>query len=251
MIKKIVTITVFLILSNIIHCQDESNRFGIGFNFTPNVAYRAILFDDIWTDEVKTNLRNTLHGWDHSSLRFSYGIPCYVRIADKISLESRVYFSQRGYGRIRNSDLPDTITMNLDLVHKSTSGQSWYSYFDIPIMLRYYIVQKGSISIYSKVGASLNCLVLVKHKSHTESYGDFEHNFSEIFHLKDLFDEGYRRINLSSIVAVGASVKINQKLYLQIEPIWNFMITHLFNEKSSREFHHYEVGLRTGIIYTL
>ncbi len=111
-----------------------------------------------------------------------------------------------------------------------------FEYFEIPVMVRYNLVQK-KVGVHLTGGLSAN--ILSSNYSYVEANGNRQ-SVGETENIRD--------VNYSGVFGVGMNYSITDKLSFNIEPTIRYSITPI-NESSDINSFLYSMGVFTGISY--
>lgn len=230
---------LFILLFNFqaILSQSELTQFSIGFDISPKLLYRTAQVDkDILEggDYSKIIFYNQLINNEKPIFGYSIGIPFTWHKNLKTSIETGLYYSQRGFGWYDDWSLYS---------NKNSNGKVVHHFIDVPFLINYSLYQGSRIRFYFKGGPNLN--IIIKSVEFIE-YGSVGSQ-KNVYDYNYLKDREYRRFNLSAAIAIGTSISISDRFEIRIEPILNYSLNAIPQKGDiTRRFR--EFGIRTGVI---
>ncbi|HTB07452.1 MAG TPA: outer membrane beta-barrel protein [Bacteroidia bacterium] len=245
---KIHLYLLFILLPIRVFCQNadttshaKQSRLSIGILFSPEYSYRTISPDQSASSQEITTSRNSTEIY---RITYSAGIICVYQLNKKITLSIGTEYSDKGY-KTKSSTLflyNPTINPRTGTVSSSSTGTATfiyhYYYIDIPIKASYYFIAKR-VKIYVSLGLSTN-INLSDYNTATLDYSDGTTTSST-----EKTNNGFSTINLQAIAGVGTRYDLSRKLYIMVEPTFNYSINSIV-QAPIREYL-YSFGLNTSV----
>jgi len=243
-LKKVIYILLML-LPTLTFAQDTTSKFSIGILFAPNYSYRFISTDDnnssvMYVIEVRNDTEIPKFG-------YTFGLTFDYSISEKLQLETGILFSDNGE-QTKKLTLtfasqwdPQTGTIVIqpsDSLPRFVSFKYNYYYFDIPLNVRYHVINK-TIGIYITSGISTN--IHITNRWVRKLYYDDEKVDKEA----STTNYNFRKFNVSAQFGIGFNYKISSKFNVSIQPTFRYMIFSIWNAPIKQKF--YSIGLATKI----
>lgn len=220
--KNIITILfISLSLSSIAqngvipNIKGERNLY-IGFNFSPDICYRTLTTSD--TAAIINYIVDHRNAYEVPKLGYTTGISIRLDLTNRISLESGINFSNKGY-HYKWTDLyfgaqvDPRYGFNVDSTNAIVRAKFCYRdfYIDVPLNAIYYFGRKR---MHFNLGIGLTTNVFI---------GEYvvstleQANGKKERYRSSRYDD-LARINLSPTIFFGATYNINDRIQLGIEP---------------------------------
>jgi hypothetical protein len=220
--------------------QENSTKVSMGFSFNPQLS-----------DKIPGYL--TRHYDDHFKLSWTAGVFLKKQIADKFSIQSGMYLSNKGsayqYQFLLNDTIRDLLLASEGKYPEESYSESNHYFIDIPLTLNYLLHKGRKLSYYSRFGLIGNIYVASEGFTKTDyndgSQGVWYRHFN-YWQLKEDFI--VRMLNLSVCLALGVEHSINSNFGLFIEPNFDMSILPLYNSHSSNKPRYYNIGLSFGFL---
>lgn len=211
---KICVLIILFTSSLLSYSQDSTltnkKKLYLGLTVSPDFSYRNTSNNYYFTEET-------------AKLGYTIGISSRLNITKKISIESGLLLSNKGYkNNFSGLTFGDMIDPRRGFIYNTQNTprkvEYIYSYYylDIPIKAAFTFGQR-KIHFFAAAGITPNILIKTTEKSIiTYQNGDTDNDSHDA-----LFN--YNRFNLSPTVSVGLS-KITAKSILKIEPYFSYGI---------------------------
>jgi len=232
--KRLLAITIILI-SFSANGQTENirNKMLWGVNFSPDLNFRT-LSGEPTIDNVLI-ARNNI---EIPNFGFTTGVNVSLPLAQKLSLETGIQYSDRGYRSEKQQ-----LIFEMPNPNNPTTAEAVYSYHSIGIPLKAkFLFGMNRIRFHSTVGLVTNFLLAAKSVITLEYT-----NASPEKRKLDMIDD-LHRVDLSLNVAAGVDYSISQKILLVAEPTFRYGL--LKAAKSQVSEHLWSLGLNLGVYYS-
>ncbi len=217
------------------YCQsadDSERKFSVGLSFSPDYCYRSIISDKSSVNDIICKNRDSI---EIPKYGFTSGISLKYRLNKTISLESGVFYSEKGEKTksiALKSDIDEGFA-KLKLIYH-------YSYLDIPLKVNINLLT-SKLKVYISAGLVANIFMSNKNISYVEYTDGSTKSFS------NNYNNEYNRLALSFIAGLGLSYDISDKFTCKFEPSYKRFITSATNTPIKGYF--YSSGLNVGIDY--
>jgi hypothetical protein len=238
--------TVFFI-SICIFAQDKQPakpelRKGIlGFNFSPEISYRRITPYSTQTDKkLWIDYRDKVNSVESSKTGSTFGINLGQRFNEKLSLESGLYFSFKGFKQNLSQNTPNSF------LRREVIAEYKINYFDFPLELNYRTgIEKTKLLI--AYGLVINRLAIAKLEFSEQV--NFNNTLTNSIKLTD----NYRKFNLSTTFGFGFDSQINENFGIRLKS--NFRYGLFSAQKQNKGRIHYDhlwaIGLNLNLYFNI
>lgn len=234
--KTKITSLLFILISSVVFGQTaepvSSSKVSIGISFSPDYCYRSLHSESSF--QLGTEFRDTM---EVAKLSYTTGLSLLFKPWDRVSFETGLYFSDKGY-KTKVMDLYD-INPLIHLAVNRVKTTYHYYYLDIPLKLNYYLL-KGKVDLFVSAGVSANIYLSQRATCKLEDPEETQ----TISSRGDL-----SQLNMAVLISGGIDYEISNRLNLRIEPIFRHAITPIV-EAPIKEYH-YSIGANFGLYYTL
>jgi len=238
--RLLLTLATFTVLST--HAQKTRNesaarKFSFGLVLSPDFAYRTLKNNGGGTNaDLVINSRNQM---EIGKLGYTCGLAFSVNVTKRLSFETGLQYSKKGY-QTKKRDLvyspPDpALPVRARFIYN-------YKYIDVPFKLDF-VLREGRLRFIAGAGFAINFLVNADQKS------IFEYSNGNIKRTKQSPAFDFKKFNLSPMISLGLGYRINDHLYLSIEPTFRYGILKITDTPVTEYL--WNAGLNTGIHYTL
>lgn len=182
----------------------------IGFNFSPDYAYRGLKNGDgsSSTDLVIKSIN------DIEIAKFGYttGVNACFNFSPRVGFETGIQFSNKGYKTINRDLVYFPPNSSLPINSKTVYA---YQYIGIPVKAKFSF-GKSKVRFVSSIGFITNFLLNVKQSTSFEYAGGKKEKKSQSS------KSGFKNAGISPIVSVGIDYKLNKKIHLFAEPTFRY-----------------------------
>jgi len=234
--KTKITSLLFILVSAVVFGQTaepvSSSKVSIGISFSPDYCYRSLHPKSSY--QFGTEFRDTM---EVAKLGYTTGLSLLYKPWDRISFETGLYFSDKGY-KTKVIDLYDINPPTHLAVNRAKTIYHYY-YLDIPIKLNYYLL-KGKVDLFVSAGVSANIYLSSRAIFKLEDPEETQTTSSS----GDL-----SQLNMAVLIGGGVDYEISNRLNLRIEPIFRHAITPVVDAPIKE--YQYSIGTNFGLYYTL
>jgi hypothetical protein len=232
---------LFVIFSTHVYAQpDENNsnkKFSVGINFSPDYAYSILKSPE--TGEVEKDDR------EYPRFGFTSGIVAKYKFLTRLTLESGLQFSNKGYNLKVSEQKKETYSYGYNQLYNPSilieaTAKVQYYYLGIPLKINYYLVQK-KFNLYVSFGASADYYLDAKAKDVIE-YSDR----TEILR-NNIYNFGLNKFNFVGLAGFGVESSLSKKLKIRIEPVFRYSFTPVAEIYKNEYLH--SVGLNFVLFY--
>lgn len=182
----------------------------IGFNFSPDYSFRSLKNNDgsSSTDLIIKNRNNI----EIAKFGYTTGLNICFNFSQVVAFETGIQFSNKGYK-----------TKKLDLIYFPPNPASpskvkftyAYQYIGIPLKAKFSI-GKSKMRFLTSIGFMTNLLLNVKQTT------NYEYNNGSTEKKTQSTTSGFNKIDISPMVSIGVDYKLNNKIYLIVEPTFRY-----------------------------
>jgi Outer membrane protein beta-barrel domain len=190
----------------------EPQRIFIGVNFSHDYDYRKLKNNNgSPSTGIVLNSRN-----DREVGKFGYttGLNVCIHFTKLMGFETGIQYSNKGYQTKRHDLIfpsPDpTLPTKAKFIYN-------YYYIDIPLKVNF-TFGKGKLQFFSSTGFTTNIFI----KETQTSVFEYADGRTEKEREETNFD--YKKIDISPMISVGFTYKINEKMHLRVEPTFRYGI---------------------------
>jgi hypothetical protein len=200
----------------------------------PNIGYRSLNYNGVNSVvEIERNDNEV------GRIGFVFGIGLRNRLAKKYSLSYGIQYMEYGHnGRYQNLKFTE---QNGSYPIKSKSS-IFYQSIGIPMSVQYHFLS-NKLKHYIKLGMESE-FILQKTSETSVEYNDRTTNEEHRFTL------GYRSIQISALLGVGLSYKMNDKIEILGEPLYRSQLTSINRDETAKE-RPYTIGFNIQLIINL
>jgi Outer membrane protein beta-barrel domain len=215
----------------------EPQQIFIGVNFSPDYTNRKLKNNNgIATTGIVLNSRN-----DNETGKFGYttGLNVCIHFTKLIGFETGIQYSNKGY-QTKKMDLnfgqpgPGLPTKSKHIYN--------YHYIDIPLKVNF-TFGKGKVQFFSSAGFITNIFIKATQTNILE-YADGRKDKRK---ESSTFD--YKKIDISPMISVGFTYKINEKMHFTVEPTFRYGILKIIDAPITEYL--WNAGLNMGFYYRL
>jgi opacity protein-like surface antigen len=215
----------------------HKNKWRIGLNFSPDYCFRKLDSTNI-TNGNPPNVRYTIMHYRDSIERAKFGFTAGISIGydinQNISLESGIFYSDKGYqtmelGPFNGSNIS---IGGVKLIYS-------YNYIDIPLMVDATFINYKKFSIGINVGIVLDMFL------NAYSTSVLDNNSNTTTTSKDNND--YNKINISIMAGFNFNYKINSKFSIKLEPTYRYGMIRIIDAPITAYL--WNAGVNIGIDY--
>lgn len=216
-----------------------NKNFFVGLTFSPDFCYRTIVQNDkTMTDEQWNTAKNIEDSVDTPKFGYTTGLAFGYQIGKRISLESGLYYSNKGYRTISIATLYDINQPPANARHIFS-----FSYLDIPLKANVILLDQ-KFQFVIGIGAALNILLKASEKAIPDNpTTEFPIETTEI-------DYEYNKINLSPMASLGLLYHLSNRLSVRVEPTLRYSLINI-DDDSYKSTHFWSTGLNVGIYVSL
>jgi len=230
---KICVLTILFITSLLSYSQDStitnSKKLYLGLTVSPDYSYRNASNNYYFTEET-------------AKLGYTIGISSRLNITKKVSIESGLLLSNKGYknnfsgltfGDItdpRNGfgTAPQNLPSEIEFIYN-------YYYIDIPLKAVFTFGQR-KIHFFAAAGITPNILIKATEKNITTyQNGDTDNDTQDA-------PFNYKKFNLSPIISIGVS-RNTDKSILKIEPYYSYGLFKIIDAPSTAYLWSYGINV--------
>lgn len=238
--KNYITFIVFCLISTIIYSQSDSSRFSFGLSFNPHLSNKA---HNVSPDY---EFYNEVVQYDKFKIGWTTGILAKFMITNNLSLESGLYYSNKGcagHDPLHSLDsIRDVIIAREGKFPEDLFYKGNHYYIDIPLSIDYAIYRRENSTYYTKIGVITNYYILASGYVKI-NYDDGSQYINHGKHNYRYLKRNYQLFNLSGLCAVGINYSINKTFAFLIEP--NFDITFFpLGDIEIDKLRYYNIGIR-------
>jgi hypothetical protein len=227
--KKTIINSLLFILSfvSISKAQAQEKGFYLGLN-------GSIDRSDIDVTGGNKDFRKVLENPIKARLGYTAGINLLYRFTDKVSLETGVFYSNKGTVSKYYFSAVDSFFVGGTL--KITSV---YHFIDLPLKANIYILRKKKVQLFLAGGLAANIFLFHQTKYQTDIPGIYVGNSNDI-----------KRIGISVLGSLGMDLPVSSRLFVRVEPTFKRSLTRI-SETGPIKSYLYNSGLNLGIYYKL
>lgn len=248
--KTLTFALIFCFVSLSILSQENNSKISLGLSFNPHLSDKTYRLPPGYE-----NLEDYFD--DHFKLGWTTGVLARRQIADKYSLQSGIYLSNKGSANHYHFQLSDTIR-DLLLAEEGRYPEETYSksydyFIDIPLTLNYILHNGRELSYYTRFGLITNIYVAFEGFYKTDfNDGSQSIRYMHLNHKQLKEDYIIKMINLSGVLVMGIEYSINSNFGLFIEPNFDMSIFPLYNSDDFlievEKPRYYNIGLSVGFL---
>jgi hypothetical protein len=190
------------------------------------------------SDSVWNYIKKYQDSLETSKFGFTTGINVCYYFNEKLSIESGIFYSNKGYKTIPIKTYLIDVSGNSRYVNASFISS--YTYLDFPFKANYTFFKKRFKMVVG-IGGTLNVLL------NSTFTSDPKEAIESVIVLSQNVPN---KINLSPTISVGLQYQLNEKMYLRIEPNYHYGIFGTDND-SFRTVHLWSAGINIGYYYKL
>jgi hypothetical protein len=250
--KSCLFLIVFTLLNGLISAQDSTGasqgRFFIGATISPDYCYRTLSRNKkVAAPDYWDALKEFNDSIDRPKFSFTTGFNFGYKLNEKFSLESGLFFSDKGYSTIPvltlYGNLPSSgsVSSNLIIVEATNSYHNYN--LDVPFKANYLFL-KNKLKIIVSAGADLNLFLQSADKvTPVHPSGSIQ---TKTFRSTD----HERSVNVSPEIGAGFMYSLNENLDLRAEPSFRYEIFGIakFYPDAIR---FWSAGINFGLVYYL
>jgi hypothetical protein len=240
-VKNILLIPIFLFTLTALsqETKNKPSAFSLGISFSPEYSNRVLKAKE---DEYES-LIAMIDSSEVPKFGFTTGIHTYYDVLKRLTVESGILFSDKGYKMTSSNfvaaDPNDPLLLNL----KSITEIIKIYYLEIPVKVNYQIVS-GKLSVLIVGGVSANIFLDNKVK-YTLRYNDG----SEDTHDSNS-GANMNSLTVSLLAGIGLDYKLTGKLCFSFEPIYKRDITTVYSSEIAKHYF-YSFGANIGLRYRI
>lgn len=194
------------------HVPSHERKIKLGITISPDIAYRAL--ENNSTDPSTPLVINLRNDNEQPKLGYTTGINILVPISPKLSFESGMLYSDKGF-KITDNDLffpvPDpSLPVSIKHIYKQT-------FLDIPLMLNFDI-GKGKMQLHTGVGITANIFLSDKIKQAVIYQDGHEESSTQKYNVD------HELINISPTLSLGVNYFLGDHVMLRIAPTFRYAI---------------------------
>jgi len=242
---------LFMFIFLDISSQVNDSKVNIGLSFNPHLSGQTYYFPT-GSENLKVIFDTQVRlGW-------TAGVSIRRTMSDRISFQTGIYLSTKGYASHYQFQLNDTI---IDLLMaeegkypKEAYSKSNHYFYDVPLALNWLIYNGHTLNYYANFGLITNIYVAAEGLYITDFSDESQDiRYMHLNHGQLRKDYMVRMLNLSGFLAIGIERSINSSYGLFLEPNFDMSILPLHNSnglssKTPRP-RYYNIGIRIGILF--
>lgn len=214
---KYLSICLSLIFFSQLNAQ---SKWLFGLNFSPDICYRQLsnhAGDAMLDDFIR--MRNEREVY---RISYSLGLGARYEINKKLSLESGLYFSDKGF---QTTETPITTAGQPDGTDDYAFSVYHYLYLEIPIKALIKFPLNDKNSLFCSAGLGNNFYL----GNYTETYLVDNGKTSNLSHNKDNSSQ-YNPYFVSGLISLGFEHNFNDQFSMRIEPIYRMGLSSTVDE---------------------
>jgi len=193
----------------------DSKRFHIGINFSPDLCYRLLMST---YGNQSSQIIDSYNQTEIMKFGFTTGLNFSYNFTNNFVLETGFQYSNKGFQTKTNElNFGTMIDPRYGFIYPSKTNIAKakfiynYNYFDIPLIPKV-IVGNSKLRFLAGIGISMNVFInKITNLVTTDSTGKTSND-------RDTYTNGLRKINFTPIFSAGVDYKINDGMNLRIEP---------------------------------
>ena len=219
----------------------NDSRFFIGGSFTPEYSYRTIKKDKDLPDDTWEFASNIMDSVEVAKFGYSAGMSFGYYLTNKLSVESGLQFSNKGYKTIPLNYIIDWENPGSYLAVATISYR--YYYLDVPLKLNYEFFN-NRFQVITGIGVIGNIFLKAMRKITAENSGD------DFVNDTDEMDIEQNPVIISGVLSAGVKYNINKKVHIRLEPVFKYALTD-FEDNSYISTYLWSVGVQAGVFLKL
>ena len=207
------------------------NEIYVGLNYSHGQGYRQLD-----SEPGMSLLKENRDLYEDSRSNFSLGVSVIVPKAHRLSVETGLYFSKKGYDHFqefKSSDLQFSST---------TRSKKSFNYFEIPVKVNRYFLD-GKFKLYASAGMAINVLLNEKTKTESVMYD------GSVYESESDRTPDYRSVNAMLQLGIGAQYELNDSFFVTLEPLYKRSLNSVIDEPIKEYLSFF--GCNAGIHYRL
>jgi hypothetical protein len=237
---KKISLLFFTLLSFLSIAQKENNnesKFRIGIYIQPNIDYRRLF--GTGENEITTLIIDSRNDYEISKIGYNIGLNTEFTITEKISIESGVSYSNKGYKSKKIDAIFPQGPEPSGLVAVQISYL--FNYIEIPLQLNYK-VGNNKLRFISSFGASINIMLSAQEKTKI-FYGDGSSQTNKL-KVDNSYTYAYNKLNIFPTISLGAEYLLNNNLTLRVQPTFNYGVLKIIDSPIRANL--WSFGLKVG-----
>ena len=209
--KQVLILTItFLSLTVLGQDTKPLQKILIGFNFSPDYAYRVLKNGDgSSSTDLVIKTRNDI---EIAKFGYTTGLNACFNFSKRVGFETGIQFSNKGYKNIIRNLVYFPPNSSLPINSKTVYA---YQYIGIPIKAKFSF-GKSKVRVVSGVGFITNFLVNFRQVI-TYKYAD-----GKTEKRSQSSKDGFKSVDISPLISLGIQYKLNDKMHLLTEPTFRY-----------------------------
>jgi hypothetical protein len=185
--------------------KPELRKGILGFNFSPEISYRRISPDYTKLGSTQwADYRDKVNSAESSKTGSTFGINVGNRFNEKLSFESGLYFSFKGFKQNLSQTTPNSF------LRQQVIANYKINYFDFPLELNYRTgIEKTKFLI--AYGLVINRLAIAKIEFSEQV------NIDKTLTSSIKLTDNYKKLNLSTTFGFGFDTEINENFGIRLK----------------------------------
>jgi len=227
---------LFLLIATLAFFTTQAKKVLIGYNFSADHNYRTLKNSD-----GSSNADIVIKSRNDETARFGYttGLNVCFNLSKLIGFETGIQYSNKGYQR--KGQYINTITFDPSDPVKI----SWlygYQYIGIPVKAKFSF-GKSRLRFIAGIGFTTSLLLSSKQTA------TYEYANGSTEKRRSSTTSGFNKVDLSPMVSVGASYKLNKKMNLFAEPTFRYGLIRVKDAPVTEKL--WNAGLNVGVYYAI
>jgi len=237
--KKIFSLLLFIPLITFSQQPEllNTSKISLGLTFSLDYCYRLLISED----DISKYYGEQIDSIEFPQIGFTTGFNIRKKIRERISVSAGVNYLDHGIKVVPKYFLKVWYNGSNDTTPSIKEEYNYHNiYIDFPMKVDYDIFT-GRAKLFLSLGLSPKIFLLQKQKSYLELKD------GRTYYFNSTSKNGNKKLNLSIISGIGFNYELTKKIYLLIQPVFQFELIPEFTNYYDLIRRTYSIGLSSGI----